>query len=480
MLYLDIINRMKKNSKFLTKNIGLLSLSQFGSSFLSFFLVPLYTSILSTADYGTFDLISTTVALLIPLVTFNIGEGIIVFALKKNNQRDVFSIAIKYALIGTILVFAISVLNLHLKIIESLVELWYFLPILFFVSVLNLDLIYFLRAIERFKDTAVSGVLCSFVIISLNILFLVFFKWGIIGYFLAFILGYLTQIVFLVIKGEVWNFFIQSKDLQLEQEMLKYSRPLIFNSLSWWINSFSDRFVIIAFAGVAANGIYSIGYKIPSILNIFQSIFSSAWSVSAVKEFDIDDKDGFFSNTYAMYNCGLTLVCSVIVAMSRFLAYILYSKDFFIAWQYSTFLTISIIFGALSGFLGGIFSAQKCTGFMAFSTIAGAITNIGLNILLVFFIGPIGAAISTLVSYFVIWILRLKEVGKYIKIRINVLRDCFSYFLLVIQTIMLFCLSDSFQLYLAEIIIIFVLVFLYRQELKKSKNIINEILEEKL
>ena len=36
-----------------------------------------------------------------------------------------------------------------------------------------------------------------------------------------------------------------------------------------------DRYIVIGLCGVAANGIYSVGYKIPSILNIFQTIFKT-------------------------------------------------------------------------------------------------------------------------------------------------------------------------------------------------------------
>ena len=74
---------MNKRYKYLAKNVGLMTLSQFGTKLLSLFLFPLYTSILSTEDYGSFDLIVTTVNLLILILTFNVGEGIIIFALQR-------------------------------------------------------------------------------------------------------------------------------------------------------------------------------------------------------------------------------------------------------------------------------------------------------------------------------------------------------------------------------------------------------------
>ena len=63
-----------KERNYLVKNIGLLTIGQFGTKLLSFFLVPLYTNILSTAEYGTYDLNVTTVSLLVPILTFNIAD----------------------------------------------------------------------------------------------------------------------------------------------------------------------------------------------------------------------------------------------------------------------------------------------------------------------------------------------------------------------------------------------------------------------
>ena len=78
---------MKKDYKYLFKNIGLLTISQFGTKLLSFLLVPLYTNILNTTEYGTYDLFNTTVNLLIPIVTLNIADSILVFTLDKTKNK---------------------------------------------------------------------------------------------------------------------------------------------------------------------------------------------------------------------------------------------------------------------------------------------------------------------------------------------------------------------------------------------------------
>lgn len=62
--------------KYLLKNIGLLTISNFATKFLSFFLVPLYTNILTTTEYGTYDIFNTTIGVLLPILTLNIQEAV--------------------------------------------------------------------------------------------------------------------------------------------------------------------------------------------------------------------------------------------------------------------------------------------------------------------------------------------------------------------------------------------------------------------
>ena len=83
------------NYKYLAKNIGVLALSNFATKLLSFFLVPLYTSILTTEEYGTYDLFATTVYLLVPILTLNIQDATIRFSLDKNyEKKDIISISL--------------------------------------------------------------------------------------------------------------------------------------------------------------------------------------------------------------------------------------------------------------------------------------------------------------------------------------------------------------------------------------------------
>ena len=96
------------------------------------------------------------------------------------------------------------------------------------------------------------------------------------------------------------------------------------STIAWWVNSVSDRYVVVLFCGLGVMGVYSVASKIPSILNIFQTIFNQAWTLSAVKDFDPNDENGFFTRMYNSYNVLMIILCSILIMMSKLLAVILY------------------------------------------------------------------------------------------------------------------------------------------------------------
>lgn len=281
--------------RYLLKNIGLLTLSSFATKLLSFFLVPLYTNILSTTEYGIFDLFNTTISVLLPILTLNIQESVMRFAIDNNyNKKAIVTVATKYLFISNIIVVVGLGTNYIFGISEIIKEYTLFFFLMYFSQSLSNIVTMYVRGIDRITDLSISSIVASLGVISSNIIFLVVFKLGLVGYFLANIIGPLIQCFYLIIRADmIRNVDFYQKFVVEKKAMTDYSRPLIANSVAWWVNNASDRYVVILFCGLAENGIYSVASKIPSILNIFQTIFNQAWTLSAVRDFDPEDKNGF-------------------------------------------------------------------------------------------------------------------------------------------------------------------------------------------
>ena len=429
---------MNEKYKYLGKNTLIFAISSFGTKFLSFLLVPLYTNVLSTEEYGTADLITTTATLLIFVLTINIAEAVLRFSIeRKTNQNEILSYGIRVLLLGTLWCgIGLGVVALT-RLLLWPPHYYLFVLLTFFSTALYQILTNYLRGVDKVRQVAVAGIISALALILSNILFLLIIKIGIVGYLISLVLGPLVASIYcILVIREPGKVYIRNLcDAETMRAMRAYCIPLIFNNIALWINAFLDRYFVTYYCGVGENGIYSVASKIPTILATCYTVFSQAWNLSAIKEFDPEDKDGFFSKTYEVYNSLIVTVCSVLILLNIPLAKFIYAKEFFAAWQYSSILLISVMFNSLTIIIGSIFSAVKETKAIATTTVLSAVVNTILNAILIPLIGALGAAIATAVAYLVMWAARLVMSRKYIKFRVNWIRDCVIYCVLGLQIV---------------------------------------------
>ena len=403
---------MTHRSKYLFKNIGILAISNFSSKILVFLLVPLYTSVLTTSEYGTYDLITSTVSLLYPILTVNIVDAVMRFTMEESYRKeDVASIGIRYIAGSIGMVSLVLLASYWFNCFPGLkgLRIYIFLYYLFFV--LNQYFLQLAKGLEHIKDMGIAGVMGTAVMIVANIFFLLVLKKGLKGFFIAQILAQAIPVFFYFIRLRFWNMLNYiSRNRSLEKQMLSYCVPLICTVLGWWVNSTADKYTVAAMCGVAANGILSVSYKIPSIIGTLQGIFTQAWTISAIKEYGEESAASFYGQIFVCLNVLMSGACAVLIIASRPLARILYSNDFYTAWQYVPFLLISSVFNCISGFIGPILSAKKDSKSMALSAIYGACANVALNIMLIYLIGIQGATVATVISSYLIYYFRMRAV----------------------------------------------------------------------
>lgn len=467
---------MNSKHSYLAKNVLLFSISGFVPKILSIILIPLYTSYLKTAEYGISDLITTTVSLLLPVFTLDIQDAVMRFAMDdKYDKKDVFSTAVRIILIGTVLVCigatAISFLNI------SGLEDGYliFFVIMYFTSAVSNTVSLFCRGIDKVNIMVVGSILNSVVTLSSNILFLAGFHWGLTGYLIANSLGSAVALIWCFIGAKLYQYMKFDVPKSVRTDMIQFSFPLIFSVIAWWINNASDRYILTWMSGVAVSGLYAISYKIPNILSMFQNIFAQAWSISAVKEFDKNDSDGFISGMYNMMNFAMIAICSGIMVMNIPIARILYSKEFFSAWEYVPPLLISVVFNAMALFIGSIFTAVKDTKTLSLSTIVGAVINTVCNVVMIHFMGAYGAALATMLGYAAVLVMRHIILRKHVRMHIRWSRDIAVYALLIVQMVVA---ATGIKSVIIQTLIFVVITILFKNELKAflktAKNLVTK------
>ncbi len=421
------------NYKKLFSNTLFMVIGQFSNKILSFFLVPLYTYILSTEEFGMYDLISTTIMLLSPVLTVVISEAVMRFCLdKESNKQHILSAGLSFVLLGTATLILLSPIFIAVNLFGN-----YFgwLVVFFVTNNLESVLMQYLKGIEKVKFYTFCGVFQTFTMFILNILFLAVFQWGIVGYMSAISVSRLLIILLIAVKEKLWKLIVNPFQIPKTtySSLLKYTVPMIPNSVSWWISNSSDKYMIRYIISASAVGIYSVAYKIPTLLSMFVSIFISAFQISSVEDFGSKESVDFFSNVYKGFSSVCIIVASLLIVSSGVFGKILFQNEFFLAWRVSCILVLAFLFNALAAYLGTIYTTAKKTGFLFYSTMIASVLNIILNVALINYIGMYGAAIATLVSYFCVWIIRLIYSRKIIPLNVNVARDCISYVLLLVE-----------------------------------------------
>ena len=93
--------------KELAKNTVIIAVGKISTQFISFFLLPLYTAMLSTDEYGTVDVFNTCVALLLPVMTLQIEQGVFRYMVdvrgEKDRQQELISSALGFIIIQCVI-----------------------------------------------------------------------------------------------------------------------------------------------------------------------------------------------------------------------------------------------------------------------------------------------------------------------------------------------------------------------------------------
>lgn len=426
---------MSQRKEYLAKNTALFALNTIGTRLITFLLVPLYTKAFSTAEYGTVDLITTIGTILVPIITLNIGEAVMRFALDDDaNRNNITSIGIFYAGVSFVLglsSFLVIRFFPQIRVNGLLVYLYCITRGLYLTFVCNL------RGQEKLLHYATANILHTFIAAALNILFLVEFKLGVDGYFYAYILSNIATFVYCFFVGRVKESIKSFHfDMPLMKRMLAYAIVLVPNSLMWWIMNSSDHVMVTSMIGIAANGVYAVSYKIPSILSSLSTVFNQAWSYSAIHENKSSDRERFNNDMFDnLVRFQLIMTIFLMAIIKPFLRIYVRQPAYYEAWKYTPYLLVGYFFLTMGTFLSTSYTVNKDSKGFLFSGTVGAVINILLNWLLIPLWDIHGAAFATCISYIIVFLYRVIDTKKYLVIHVFEPEYVAGYILLIITAV---------------------------------------------
>lgn len=416
--------------KKLLSNTAILGIGTFASKVLVFLMMPLYTSILATDEFSVADLITQTANLLIPLACIGIVDGIFRFALDGEAERKkTFSSGIAVLLMASAAFAAIAAVIDLVGVSGQLQNYVWLIAAYVIAANIHSAVAQYIRAKGNTVLFAVGGIIGTALTVGFNIVFLVAFNLGILGYVLSVVVAdvVVTVILFVVAKLHR-DIDFRLVDRHKISEMLKYSIPMIPTTIFWWITNVSDRYMVTAMVNHDVNGLYSAAYKIPTLLTLICMVFIEAWQFSAVSERNEKERSEFFETVFSAYQGILFMAASALILLAKVATVILLDESYYSSWQYIPILALAMTYSAMVTFMGSVYLVKK-KSVMSFVTAAvGAVVNVALNFLLIprFPNSAMGAAIATFVSYFVVMVIRSANTQKYVKFNMSIPKLVFN------------------------------------------------------
>lgn len=437
--------------KLLLQNTIIFAINAVATKFISFFLVPLYTSFMSAGEYGITDMSLTVITLVAPLFTLSISDAALRFIVDNKNLRNYYT-AISFAvtLFSIFIVIVFSPL-LDLNIFGGLGKYKLEFIIAYATSALMNLCAEIARAIDKVKLVPICAITSSLVTFICACLFIGYFRLGILGYFISISTGPCFASIIYLFAGNIGSIcvdglllFINGNNSMFRKflrKMLHYSLPLIPNALFWWAQTSVSRFFVTGMIGIAASGMYAAASKLPGLLNTVYGIFQQAWQLSAFQEAKREGVERFYQIVFTVLQAGIVILCAFFSFCSPWIAGLLLRGETYNSWPLISILLLANLMNVFNSFYGTIYTSTMHTSYIMKTTMVGAVCCIVLTPVLISAFNIFGACIASFLSQFLVFILRAVDSRRYIYFKVE-------WQILIPTIIILFvqCMVTSFQI----------------------------------
>lgn len=465
-------NRYKR----LGKNTVIMFIGGAGGKLVGFFMLPFYTHFLSTVEYGVSSIIGTYAQLIMGVLSCCIAESIFIYpkdaeieGRKKYFTSGLSFLLMNYTICCTIF-FIIRLSSNPLGIQGTFIDnIWW---IFAFVTSSYIKSYFqqFTRSIDKLLVYSTTGIIETIATAGFAILLIP--KMGLVGYLWATVLAYLSGAVYSFLASGSWKYIsLSSFDKSYLIEMLKYSIPMIPNGLMWWLVNSMNRPVMEKYLGLSDVGIYAVAAKFPSIIMMVITLFSSAWTISLLEEFKKPDFNYFFNRTLKFVTFVCIIAGCVITLFSKVIIRVFADAAYFEAWKYVPILTLGVILQSMSGFVGGVFAAEKKSKYFFFSSVWGGLTSLILTIVCIKYWGLFGAGIAISGSFLVMTIVRIIYAWRHIN-EFNVKYYIAMFLLYIILIVFVSMDMPTWSIACTTVLLFVCFMILNKNDLMFFKNIL--------
>ena len=384
------------------------SIGNLGNKLIGFILLPLYTDHLTTADYGTLGLLESTAVILVAVLSLRVPTAMIRWCSDTTDEQVQKRIVFTSFASLFFIVFLFNLLlqpfnDFFSQLLFQKTDYSLYFRVLFIsigLEILGKIPLEYLRFQERPLPFILINSLRLGMVLGLNIYLVAYAEQGVMGVILSQAIGH-ALIILLCLPYLLSNFSFQF-DLKVLREMMRYGYPLIYSTLASMLLSYTDRYLIPYFHDESALGVYTLGYKIASISQVFliQS-FQLGFLPIAFKMLHTDNFKPFFIKVVSyfvvilvIFNLGLAFFSKEVIE--------LFARD----QSYWAATALVPLFGFIFLFKGleYVFTLglhfEKQTKYNIRIVLVGLMLNVGLNLWLIPRYNILGAVIASVISSF--------------------------------------------------------------------------------
>lgn len=403
---------MQEYKKF-AQRIGLIGATNLLISLSGIILLPILTKTIPIEEYGTYVQVTVTIGLVPAMVMLGLPYTMVRFLAAAKSKEDIqegyysiLGITVITSGMASIIIFLLAG-PLSNALFDGRVEVTRILAAIVFLECMNgLQFNYFrtFQQIKRYSALTFSKTLVQLTLVGAFVLL----GHGLFGAVIGLLI---TDLILFAIMGIliVSEIGVAVPKFTHLREYLSFGIPTVPGNISNWVVNSSDRYVIAIFVGTAHVGYYSPGYTLGNIIGIFIAPLSFMLPAALSAQYDMKNIKTVQTILSYSKKYFLALAIPSVVGLSILsapLLEVITTPDIAEHGHMITFFTsLGALFYGIRAIDSQILILEKKTMITGKIWLFSGFLNIVLNLLFIPIFGIVGAAVTTLISYIVAYII---------------------------------------------------------------------------
>lgn len=400
------------NSNIIYKNSLLYTIGNLLLKAFSFFLIPLYTTFLTTDDYGITNLVTGFTGVVSCIITLSFQYAVIRFYadVKDDKQKSA-------RLFGTVISFILCYGAIICLILIFSQGIWS--PILFedipfipigLMAILNslvvgLYAVYqdILKGMQDAKRSVNLSFVFFFLLLLSNLLTIAYFKLGALGMVLSSFVVHTVMTIFMIFDLNHRKLLIFCIDRKLIKALFVYSLPLVPHTMAYKLSQYATKLIINSKLSLSTLGLYGLSSQFGNISDIIQNSFQNAfqpWMFGILNDKKENASAQIRSVTYSIL-WGMGVLYLLIGLFCKEAIILMSSSSYHTAWRYVPPIIFAVaIKSPLYFYYNYLYYYKDKTKYIFSTTLFGCVVNVFFTFLMVplwGIYGSIGADIIALI-----------------------------------------------------------------------------------